>query len=803
MKISYNWIKEYLNLDVSAVDLAEKIERTSVEVDSVVTPSDGLKKIVVGHVLSVQAHPDSDHLHICEIDVGDDEPSQIVCGAPNIAAGQNVIVALPGSRIADNVKIKRSKMRGVESDGMVCALQEIGFPEEVVPKDYVDGIYVLPADVQPGAPVFDLLGMNDSLIDLDVTPNRGDMLSLNGTLRDLAAIYDQPVTLDTPHVIEAGDAIDTQLSLHVDDSLAPQYRMRLVRDIKIAPSPMWLQIHLWNAGLRPINNVVDITNYVMLKYGQPLHAFDYGKFSGQDVYVRTAQAGETLTTLDENDHELDPSDIVIADSQAPIALAGVMGGLSTAISDQTVTVAVEAAVFEHDHIRKAAQRHHLHTDASQRFERGVNQAGVQDALDAAARMLTELAAGTVQTGTAVGSNHQPEPAVISLTLTHVNAVLGTELTMDQVSHILETLGFTVKVTGDELTVTVPIRRNDIHIPADLLEEIARIYGYDNLPVTLPTGRMTQGRLTPAQRLMRATRKSLEGLGLNQAISYALTTEDKAKMFLTHPDSQVTKLAWPMSVDHAVLRMNMVTGLLDDIAYNTARKVKDVALYEQGRVFYRQDGQDRPAEEEHIAGAITGQLVPAAWNQPAQDVDFYQLKGIVAAYLQDMAVKGDVTYEPNTEMPEMHPGRTADILIHGHKIGFMGQVHPTIAKRFKIGATYVFDLNLQAIIDMPKQENQYDVISRYPTITRDIAMLVDDAVTNEQVVALIERRGGAYLQSVKLFDVYDGMKVPKGKKSLAYTLTYQDKHATLVDDAVTQAFEKVTKRLQDELGAEIR
>lgn len=802
MNISYNWIKEYLDLDVSAGDLAEKIERTSVEVDSVVRPEDGLKKIVVGHVNAMTAHPDSDHLHICEIDVGADDPSQIVCGAPNIAVGQNVIVALPGSRIGGNVKIKRSKMRGVESDGMVCSLQEIGFSEDVVPKEYADGIYVLPADAQPGEPVFHILGMDDSLIDLDVTPNRGDMLSLYGTLRDLAAIYDKPVTLDQPTVREAGNPIADQLALHVDDTLAPQYRMRLVRNITIQPSPMWLQVRLWNLGMRPINNVVDVTNYIMVKYGQPLHAFDYDQFNGQDVYVRHAQVGEQLTTLDENEHDLDPMDIVIADDQAPIALAGVMGGLSTAINDQTQTVAIEAAVFEHDHIRKAAQRHHLHTDASQRFERGVNQAGVQEALDAAAQMLDELADGTVQAGTAVGSNLQPEPAVISLTLTHVNAILGTDLQLDQVIHILETLGFDVVADGEALTVTVPIRRNDIHIPADLLEEIARIYGYDNIPATLPTGRMTQGRLTSAQRLMRATRHSLEGLGLNQAISYALTTEDKAQMFMTR-QSELTHLAWPMSVDHAVLRMNMVTGLLDDIAYNTARKVKDVALYEQGRVFYREDGTDRPSEEEHIAGAVTGTLVPQAWNQPAQDVDFYQVKGIIEAYLQDMAVNGDVTFVPNATMPEMHPGRTADVLVHGHKIGFLGQVHPTTAKRFKIGATYVFELNLQAIIDMPKQENQYDVISRYPAITRDIAMLVDDQVTNEQVVALIEKRGGAYLQSVKLFDVYDGVKVPNGKKSLAYTLTYQDKHETLVDDAVTQAFEKVTKRLEDELGAEIR
>jgi len=299
MKISYNWIKEYLDLNVKPADLAEKIERTSVEVDGVVKPSDGLKKIVVGHVLSIEAHPDSDHLHVCQVDVGEDAPLQIVCGAPNIAEGQMVIVALPGSRIAGNVKIKKSKMRGIPSAGMICSLQEIGFPEAVVPKEYADGIYVLPADAKPGDDVYDYLGMNDSLIDLDVTPNRGDMLSLYGTLHDLSAIYDLPVKFDQPAVKEAGEPIADQLSIHVDESLAPQYKIRLVKQVKLAPSPMWLQIRLWNAGYRPINNVVDITNYIMLKYGQPLHAFDYDKFAGEDVYVRNAKAGEKLTTLDD------------------------------------------------------------------------------------------------------------------------------------------------------------------------------------------------------------------------------------------------------------------------------------------------------------------------------------------------------------------------------------------------------------------------------------------------------------------------------------------------------------------------
>lgn len=574
----------------------------------------------------MEPHPDSDHLQVCQVDVGDDDLSQIVCGAPNVAAGRKVIVALPGSRIGGNVKIKRSKMRGVVSNGMICALDEIGFSKDVVPKEWADGIYFLPEDAKIGEPVFPYLGMDDYLIDVDVTPNRGDMLSVYGVARDLGAIYAQTPKLNHPKVEEVATAAADKVTIEADEKLAPIYKMRIVENVKIQPSPLWLQIKLWNAGVRPINNVVDVTNYILLKYGQPLHAFDYDKVSGSTIKARYAQKGEKLTTLDEAEHDLDEKDIVIADDQKPIALAGVMGGLNSEIDDQTTTVAIESAVFTPTLIRKTAQRQNLHTDASQRFERGVNRGGVEEAADAAAQMMHELAGGDVLKGIVTGSSYDVKPVVVNITLSRINHILGTDLSLDQVKAIFKQLGFGVTLDGEKYTVTVPSTRWDIHIPADLVEEVARIYGYDKIPSTLPSGPTTVGALTEKQKLMRDSRHVLESLGLNQAISYALTTDTKAKQFMMR-ESAETHLSWPMTADHTTLRMNMISGLLDDVAYNNARRVKDVALYEQGRVFYK-DSEDevRPSEHEHIAGAVSGQLVvDPLKNAKHNAIDFYQLK----------------------------------------------------------------------------------------------------------------------------------------------------------------------------------
>lgn len=805
MKVSYQWLQEYLDLDVAPQDLAEKIARTSVDINDVYSLSDGLKKIVVGEVVKCENHPDSDHLHVCQVDVGEEEPIQIVCGAPNVQEGKKVIVALHGARIADNQKIKRGKIRGVESNGMLCALQEIGFSDKIAPKDYEDGIYFLPDDAKNGDPVFKYLGMDDTIIDTDVTPNRGDMLSIYGNVNDIAAFYGlkshfKEVAIKEEGAEKTADLLQAEIA---DTKIAPTYKLRVIKGVKIAESPLWLQIRLWNSGIRPVNNVVDVTNYILLKYGQPLHSYDYDQLSGNNFGVRHANKGEKFVTLDEDEQTLKADDIVVTVDDQPVALAGTMGGEGTAVSDDTTTVALEAAIFDPVMVRKQARRLDLHSESSMRFERGINPSTVETALNEAAEMIKELAGGTITAGIVTGSEAPAVDTPIKLSLAKINHVLGTSLTMEQVTDIFDRLAFAYTVDDDDqLTVIAPARRWDISLAADLYEEIARIYGYDNLPSTLPTMTRNRGGLTPRQRFIRASRHDLEGMGLTQAISYSLTTVEKAKQFQIKPLAEPMKLDFPMSSDHVATRMNIVSGLLNDIAYNVARNVDNVALYEEGRVFLPM-GDERPVEQEHLAAAVTGQMVANSWNKKDQPADFFQLKGIVERYLKNMGIAGKITYVPTSDRQEMHPGRTADIMVDDQLVGFIGQVHPQTAKEYKIPETYVFELNLELLLAAPKIENEYTPISKYPSITRDIALLVDDDVENATIVEAIKQKSGAYLKDIHLFDVYAGSHLPAGKKSLAYTLTYQDDKGTLTEDQVNTAFDKVTAYLQDKVDAEIR
>ncbi|UQB01443.1 phenylalanine--tRNA ligase subunit beta [Pediococcus pentosaceus] len=809
MKLSYKWLSKYLELDLEPKDLAEKIERTAVEVDSVTRLDYKLKKIVVGHTLEVTEHPDSDHLHICQVDVGEEEPIQIVCGAPNIAADQDVIVALHGSRIKDNVKIKRSKMRGVPSNGMICALQEIGYPDNVVPKDYADGIYVFPADshVKPGDSVMEALGMDDDVIDTSVTPNRGDMFSMNGNAHEIAAILDQKANFEVLKVQDEQKSADTladQIKVEIDEQdVAPVYKLMAIENVKIAPSPFWLQTTLMKAGIRPINNVVDVTNYIMLKYGQPLHAYDLDQLKGQTISVAPAGENVKFTTLDDEKRDLRPEDLVITADGAPIAMAGVMGGMATEVSDQTQNIVIEAAIFDPIKVRKTARYHNLHSEAAMRFERGIDYSSLDDALNEAASLVADFGQGKVMSGVVVGNDTKLNPESITIALARINKILGTSLTSEEVVAIFDRLGFSTELDATKQTfkVTVPVRRWDIHIEADLLEEVARIFGYDNLPVTLPTGDPTIGQLTTEQKLMRASRTVMEGLGLTQAMSYGLTTIAKSQQFVKG-DHELVKVDWPMTKDREALRMNLISGLLDDIAYNKARSVENVALYEQGRVFYG-NGQAQPEEIEHIAGAITGSMQAKSWNEKEKPVTFFDVKGIVEQYLKNVAVAGEVSYVADHDRQGMHPGRTADVLLDGDVIGFIGQIHPTTVEEFKIKETYVFELNLTKIIHAEKKLQHYDVISKYPAITRDIAILVNKEVSNTEVLNVINETKQKNLIKVELFDVYESKNLEKGMKSLAYQFTYQDTNDTLQEDAINDEFSKVIKNLEEKLNVTVR
>ena len=804
MKVSYKWLKEYLDLsDVTPDELAEKMSRTGIEVDDVIYPGKGLSKIVVGDTLSVVDHPDSDHLHVCQVNIGTEEPIQIVCGAPNVAAGQKVIVALHGARITGNAKIKKGKMRGQESNGMICSLAELGYSESVVSKKYADGIFILPAEAVPGTEVVDLLELDDAILDIDITPNRADALSMRGSAYEVAAIYNKALKFPEAPVSEKTGSVTEYIKVAVEDTNdAPAYHIQVIKDVKIAESPLWLQNKLMNGGIRPINNVVDITNYILLEYGQPLHAFDYDQIGSKEIIVRRAKENETMTTLDGVERTLDTDNIVITNGTAPIALAGVMGGLDSEITDGTVTVALEAALFNPVLIRKTAGKFNLRSESSSRFEKGINVATIRTAGQHAAELIHELAGGTIVAGTASVDTVEVKDTEVVITLEKINRSLGTAISSGEVTAIFNQLGFASTFDGEIFTVAVPPRRWDISIYADILEEVARIYGYDNLPETLPITPALPTALTPKQHTMRITRRFMEGAGLTQNISYVLTTAEKAREYAVE-DKEGIRLAWPMSEDRSTLRMNLLSTLLDNAAYNVARKNTDIQFYEIGRVFFPSADSVLPIEAERLAGVMTGMAYQKDWQMAAEPVNFYHAKGVLDGYFETMGLSDQIRFEAAKDLKWMHPGRTAAVYLGDAYIGYVGQVHPATANAYDLKETYAFEIDFEAIIAAPKEVITQQPIPKFPGVTRDVALLVDETVTHQQIVKTIKENGGKFLKDVHLFDIYQGKGIEDGKKSVAYSMSFLNPEATLVDEDINKAFTKLVAALETECGAAIR
>lgn len=801
MLVSYKWLKELVDVDVTTAELAEKMSTTGIEVEGVETPAEGLSKIVVGEVLTCEDVPET-HLHLCQVDTGDDNPRQIVCGAPNIKAGIKVIVALPGARIADNYKIKKGKIWGMESLGMICSLQELGISESVVPKEFSDGIQILPKDAVPGQSVFPYLNLDDEIVELAITPNRADALSMRGVAYEVAAIYGKKVHLPEKQVHEIDSKAADKLTVAIESDKALTYKARLVENVTVTPSPQWLQNLLMNAGIRPINNVVDVTNYVLLYFGQPMHAFDYAKFADKTIVARQAKAGEKLVTLDGEERELITDDLVISVADQAVALAGVMGGQSTEIDVDSKTVVLEAAVFDGQSVRKTSSRLNLRSESSSRFEKGVNYDTVGQALDFAAAMLEEIAGGQTLAGQVQAGSLPTEPAQVSTSLNYVNVRLGTNLTMADIQNVFDKLEFPVTGDQEHFTVTVPRRRWDISIQADLVEEIARIYGYEKLPTTLPEAAGTAGELTVSQKLRRKVRTLAEGAGLSEIISYALTTPEKAVQFAQNP-TNVTELMWPMSIERSALRQNVVAGMLDTIAYNVARKNKDVAIYEIGKVFEQKGNpkEDLPNEQNTFALAMTGLVSDKDFQTAAQPVDFFHVKGILEALFDKLDLVVD--YVPDKSLAALHPGRTASLVLAGQTIGFVGQVHPEVAKDYGIPETYVAEINLTALQANLQPAQAFVEITKFPAVSRDIALLVDQAVSHQAVLDAIQEAGVKRLTSIKLFDVYAGHNIVHGKKSMAYSLTFQNPDDNLTDEEVAKYMEKITKSLTEKVAAEVR
>ena len=795
MKLSYEWLNELVDLStITPEELGEKMSRTGIEVDSVELRSQGMDKIVVGQALEVVDHPDSDHLHIVTVDVAEEEPLQIVCGAPNIAKGQKIIVALHGAKIAGGHKIKRGKLRGVESQGMICSLQELGIPSSLVPKEYENGIFVIEDEsVEVGSNALTVLGLDSAIIELDLTANRSDALSVRGSVHEISAIYGLKNNLEA-------DVFETGASNHIPDYMTvlvenvedtPAYHLQIIKDVTIQPSPMWMQRRLIASGIRPINNVVDVTNYVLMEYGQPLHAFDYDKLHSKEIVVRRANKGERITTLDGVERELD-GEIIITNGKEPVALAGVMGGLDSEISNTTTTVALESALFHPKAIRLASQKHNLRSESSARFEKGINKATILQAGRRAAALIAQLGGGTVVETVASIQEIDARDEQVSITLTRLNHVLGTQLTISEVTAIFEQLGFGVVVEADTFIVSVPARRFDIHIEADLVEEVGRIYGYDKLPMTLPKTESTKGGLTPKQAFIRYVRQFMQGAGLSQAYTYALTTPEKSTWFTTEKRESV-RLDLPMSEERSELRQSMLPSLLEALQYNVARSEQNIRLFEVGRTF-AQVGHEQFVEEEVIAAALTGLMQMPAFHTKAQELDFFAVKGILEAFFAQLGCLERVRFVADSSIEQMHPGQTAFIYVDNDYVGFVGKVHPVIAKQLDLKATFVFELKVMPLLAVNQEERVIESVPRYPGTSRDIALLVPATMTNAELIAIIKEHGGQYLQSVELFDVYVGEHIVTGFKSMAYKLSFLNKEATLQEEQVATAMQHITEAL---------
>ncbi|MDC3415718.1 phenylalanine--tRNA ligase subunit beta [Aquibacillus salsiterrae] len=806
MYVSLNWLKEYVDIGtITPEELAEKITKSGIEVEGIEYVAEQSSNVVVGYVQECEKHPNADKLNLCQVDVGE-EQLQIICGAPNIAKGQKVAVAKPGAVLPGNFKIKKAKLRGVESNGMICSLQELGIEEKFVPKEYAEGIFVFPEETEVGADALALLNLHDAILELGLTPNRSDALSMLGVAYEVGAILDVPVRLPKEEVNVSSEIAADYVSVKVDTELNPYYGAFVIKDIQIGPSPLWMRNYLIAAGIRPINNVVDITNYVLLEYGQPLHAFDYDQFGSNEIVVRRAKDGEQMVTLDGQERTLKSSHLVITNGTIPTAMAGVMGGANSEVSNQTKTVLLEAAYFDPAAVRTASKDHGLRSESSSRFEKGVDPNRVKKAGQRACQLLSQYANGTVLSGVVEFDQLDKSAATIEIDSTEVNNRLGTEIDNDEIGDILRKLEFEFKQNGNLFSITIPTRRQDITIFEDMVEEIARIFGYDNLPYTLPQGASQAGGLTERQQLKRDVKNYLQGAGLMETITYSLTSKERAELLISPEvkgkvDSPV-QLAMPMSEEHSTLRLSILPELLASMSYNSARKQTNIGYYEVGTVFLSDETtiSKQPEERLRVSGALTGDWITHPWQQEKKAVDFFVVKGIVEGLLEKLNLTA--TYK-QAKMDGLHPGRTAQILIKDVAVGFIGQVHPSLQDSFDLKDTYVFDLDLEFIFTIHENEPSFAKIPRYPSISRDIALVVDEHVHAGDVKATILKAGGELIKEVQVFDVYQGEHLETGKKSLAFNILYLDPERTLKDEEVEKSYQAILDAVKKAHQAQLR
>ena len=805
MNTALSWIKAYVpELECSGQEYLDALTLSGTKVETYECLDKNLKDIYVGQILSIERHPDADKLIICQVDLGD-KKLQIVTGAPNVKVGDKVPVVIDGGKVAgghdggplpeDGIVIKNGKLRGVDSFGMMCSIEELGSDRNMYPEAPENGIYIFPEDTEVGADAIELLGLHDVVFEYEITSNRVDCYSVLGIAREAAATFDKPFVAPEVNVKECDDKIEDYISVEVKDTdLCPRFCARVVKNIKIEPSPQWMQRRLAASGIRPINNLVDITNYVMEEYGQPMHAYDLDKIEGKKIIVKRASDGDTFMTLDGQERKLDGEMLMINDAVKPIGIAGIMGGENSKITDDVKTVCFEAATFNGANVRKSAKRLGLRTDASGKFEKGLDPRNALDAINRACALIQELGCGEVVSGVVDVCEPLKDLNRIKFRPERINELLGTNIDADTMLAIFKKLELLYDEASGE--IVIPSFRQDLEGIADLAEEVARFYGYDKIPSTLPSGEATTGKLPFKLRVEAIARQVAQYCGFSQGMCYSFESPkvfDKLLLDSDDPARNAIVISNPLGEDFSIMRTISLNGMLTSLSTNYNRRNTNVRLYEMGNIYLADKLPLESLPDERM------QFTLGAYG----DIDFFGMKGVVEEFFEAIGISGKLEYDPKAGKNFLHPGRQALISYNGSVLGYLGEVHPAVADNYDLGTkTYIAVIDMPNVLPFASFDRKYVGLAKYPAVSRDISMVVPKEIMVGQIEAMITQRGGKILESLSLFDIYEGSQIKEGYKSVAYNITFRAKDRTLNEDDINGAMKKILNGLES-LGIELR
>ncbi len=795
MKLPMSWLSDYMDMTgITPKEYSDRMTMSGSKVEGVENLGAELDKVVAGKVLTCEDHPDSDHLHVCTVDAGTGETLQIVCGAPNVKAGIIVPVALHGSTLPGGVKIKKGKLRGVVSNGMLCAHDELGISEGLLGYEPEYGILILPDDTPIGTDIKDIFGLNDNVVEFEITSNRPDCFSVIGLARESALTFDRKFTIPEVKFSENSEKIQDSISVEVlDKDKCKRYCARMVKNVKIGPSPKWMRERLNACGVRSINNIVDITNYVLLEYGQPMHAFDLRDIRDNKIIVRRAEDGEVIKTLDKQDRTLTSDDLVIADGKRAVAIAGVMGGFNSEVKDDTATVVFESATFDGASVRLTAQRAGLRTESSSRYEKGLDYNNTVPAVERACQLVEELGCGEVCGGMIDVMGNVTEKEPLPFRPEKINKFLGTDIPVEDMIKYFN--GLEIAIDTDKMTVTPPTFRPDLEGEADIAEEVARFYGYDKIPTTLLSGEATLGGKNADQRLNDKINQILCAEGMNEIYTMTFVSPsyfEKINLPADSPFRNVVKITNPLGEDTSVMRTSTIPSMMEILSRNYNYRNPDARLFELGKIFLPKEGEKLPDEPVIITLGMYG-----------ADEDFFTLKGTVETLLDELHVK-NAEFTAVTDEPTYHPGRTAKVTANGISLGIIGEIHPSVSRKYDIDVPcYMAELSFDAVKAAINDDIKYKPLPKFPAVTRDIAMLVDKNVAVAQIEEIIRNTSGKLLEEVKLFDVYEGEQIPENKKSVAYSAVFRAPDRSLTGEEVQEVFDKILKNLEKKLNAQLR